>query len=64
MKRRIGPLNILVCNILFSLVLYIGILLPLVINSKVNMSIFPIVIVVHNIILWTLIVYFEKHIIN
>ncbi|WP_251860383.1 hypothetical protein [Clostridium sp. Marseille-Q2269] len=64
MKRRISPLTILVGNILFSLILYVGILLPLVINSKVNMSIFPIVIVVHNIILWTLIVYFEKHIIN
>lgn len=64
MIRRIKPVAILIANVIFSLVLYVGILLPIVINLKVNMSVFPITIVIHNIVLWSIIVYLEKHSIN
>lgn len=53
--------NIATVNCIVTPLLYMSVLLPLVSFFKVNMMIFPITILIHNILFWSLVVYSEKN---
>jgi len=52
--------RVLIINLLLSLIIYPFILSPLSVYTNTSIAIFPVAILVQNIILWSSVIYLEK----